>query len=75
MSDNNKLVTELAHELRGPLAPIANGIQILKLHGPSLEVIAMMERQMKQVTGTLDRLLRRCTLFWFSLIWKSARSS
>lgn len=51
----------LAHELRGPLAPIANGMHILKgIVAPdprAQQVLSMMERQMSQLTSLLDDLM------------------
>jgi signal transduction histidine kinase len=51
----------LAHELRGPLAPIANGMHILKSavgdDARALQVLSMMERQMSQLTSLLDDLM------------------
>lgn len=48
----------LSHELRNPLAPIRNGIAILKARqaGPD-EVHDMMERQMQLATRLIDDLL------------------
>ena len=51
----------LAHELRNPLAPIRNGIQILRLvaaANPTLERTSqMMERQMQHLVRLVDDLL------------------
>ena len=51
----------LAHELRGPLAPIANGMHILKstvgADPRAQQVLSMMERQMSQLTSLLDDLM------------------
>jgi PAS domain S-box-containing protein len=51
----------LAHELRNPLAPIRNGIQILRLvagTNPTLERTSqMMERQMQHLVRLVDDLL------------------
>jgi signal transduction histidine kinase len=50
----------LSHELRNPLAPIRNGIAILKARlgsqGPD-DIHAMMERQMRLATRLIDDLL------------------
>ena len=47
------------HELRGLLAPLANGIEILKLQGASdPAVTAMMERQIYRLRECLDTLQR-----------------
>jgi signal transduction histidine kinase/CheY-like chemotaxis protein len=49
----------LSHELRNPLAPIRNGIAILKLRMPQgpADIYAMMERQLGLVTRLIDDLL------------------
>jgi signal transduction histidine kinase/ActR/RegA family two-component response regulator len=55
----NEFLATLAHELRNPLAPIRNGISILKIgkaeHTPP--VLAMMERQVVHMTKLIDDLL------------------
>jgi signal transduction histidine kinase len=49
----------LSHELRNPLAPIRNGVAILKLRTPQgpADIYAMMERQLGLVTRLIDDLL------------------
>ena len=51
----------LAHELRNPLAPIGNGLKILRLRATSDAVVdrtvGMMERQMKHLVRLVDDLL------------------
>jgi signal transduction histidine kinase/ActR/RegA family two-component response regulator len=51
----------LAHELRNPLAPIRNSLQILRMtgqHHPTAErVSAMMERQVEHMVRLVDDLL------------------
>ena len=51
----------LAHELRNPLAPIANGLQILRMRGAAAPVpertVEMMERQLKHLVRLVDDLL------------------
>ena len=51
----------LAHELRNPLAPIRNGLQVMRLADGNLEVIAkardMMDRQMSHMVRLIDDLL------------------
>jgi signal transduction histidine kinase/CheY-like chemotaxis protein len=51
----------LAHELRNPLAPIRNGLQILRLRGQDAsameQVCSMMERQVGQMVRLVDDLL------------------
>jgi len=51
----------LAHELRNPLAPIRNGLQILRLQSTAdarlLRTINMMDRQMTHLVRLVDDLL------------------
>jgi signal transduction histidine kinase/CheY-like chemotaxis protein len=49
----------LSHELRNPLAPLRNGIAILKLRMPGgpADIYAMMDRQLGLVTRLIDDLL------------------
>jgi signal transduction histidine kinase/CheY-like chemotaxis protein len=49
----------LSHELRNPLAPIRNGIAILKRRMPEgpTDIYAMMDRQLGLVTRLIDDLL------------------
>jgi signal transduction histidine kinase len=51
----------LAHELRNPLAPIRNGLQVMRLANDDLEIInqarEMMERQVGQMARLIDDLL------------------
>lgn len=62
-SDRRKdeFLATLAHELRNPLAPIRNGLRIMKRAGGNPEEIeetrAMMERQVGQMVRLVDDLL------------------
>jgi K+-sensing histidine kinase KdpD len=53
----------LAHELRGPLAPIHNSLELLRRSGPSPEssagdgVVDVLERQVAQMVRLVDDLL------------------
>src|SRR5690606_20519473 len=51
----------LAHELRNPLAPLRNGLEIMRLAGENREVLAqardMMERQLSHLVRLVDDLL------------------
>ncbi len=51
----------LAHELRNPLAPLRNGLQVMRLAGSSGEAAdetrAMMERQLAHMVRLIDDLL------------------
>ncbi|HEX2244219.1 MAG TPA: PAS domain S-box protein, partial [Gammaproteobacteria bacterium] len=57
----DEFLATLAHELRNPLAPIRNSLQILRLSGaskPGIEqVYEMMERQVNQMVRLVDDLL------------------
>ena len=57
----NEFLATLAHELRNPLAPLRNGLEVLKLAGanaPASErAREMMERQMLQLVRLVDDLL------------------
>ena len=62
-SDRRKdeFLATLAHELRNPLAPIRNAIQIMRLAGDDRATIdgsrAMIERQVQQMVRLVDDLL------------------
>ena len=62
-SDRRKdeFLATLAHELRNPLAPIRNALQIIRLagnNGPAVEQAhGMMERQLGQMVRLIDDLL------------------
>jgi signal transduction histidine kinase/DNA-binding response OmpR family regulator len=57
----DKFLATLAHELRNPLAPLRNGLQIMRLaqgDADALErVRSMMERQLGQMVHLIDDLL------------------
>ncbi|HEV2668192.1 MAG TPA: PAS domain-containing protein, partial [Blastocatellia bacterium] len=57
----NEFLAILAHELRNPLAPISNAIQILTLRGDDPAMVAqtkeVMERQVHQMSRMVDDLL------------------
>ncbi|WP_395056622.1 ATP-binding protein [Polaromonas sp.] len=57
----DEFLATLAHELRNPLAPIRNGLQILRLTRGDTEKIEtvrlMMERQVSQMVHLIDDLL------------------
>lgn len=57
----DEFLATLAHELRNPLAPIRNGLQILRLSGDDKETVeeirTMMERQLAQMVHLVDDLL------------------
>jgi PAS domain S-box-containing protein len=57
----NEFLAILAHELRNPLAPLRNGLQILKLRtdaDPTVsQTVGMMDRQMTHLVRLVDDLL------------------
>ena len=56
----DEFLATLAHELRNPLAPIRNGLQIIRRSDPTAaldKATAMMERQVKQMVRLVDDLL------------------
>lgn len=57
----NEFLAMLAHELRNPLAPIRNALQIMRLTGTEGQAVqlasAMMERQINQMVRLVDDLL------------------
>src|SRR5690606_17461244 len=65
LAEINRRKTEflavLAHELRNPLAPLRNGIQLMRLGhdnpGMMSQVVSMMERQVGQMVRLIDDLL------------------
>ena len=57
----DEFLATLAHELRNPLAPIRNGLQVLRLAGEGGAMVeearSMMERQLTQMVRLVDDLL------------------
>jgi PAS domain S-box-containing protein len=58
----DEFLATLAHELRNPLAPLRNGLSILKLIGDGNrqvtgQTLAMMDRQLAQMVRLIDDLL------------------
>jgi PAS domain S-box-containing protein len=57
----NEFLATLAHELRNPLAPIRNGLQIMRLAGNDQRAVeqarTMMERQLQHFVRLVDDLL------------------
>ncbi|MDQ3776004.1 MAG: PAS domain S-box protein [Pseudomonadota bacterium] len=57
----NEFLAMLAHELRNPLAPIRNALQVMRLTGDNGEAVhsafEMMERQVGQMVRLVDDLL------------------
>jgi PAS domain S-box-containing protein len=57
----NEFLTTLAHELLNPLAPIRNGLQLIRLAGGEAATVeqarTMMERQLTQLVRLVDDLM------------------
>src|SRR6185437_10107379 len=57
----NEFLALLAHELRNPLAPIGNGLQVLRLRSPADPVsgrtLGIMQRQLDHLVRLVDDLL------------------
>ena len=57
----DEFLATLAHELRNPLAPMQNGLELIRLSGYAAALVertaAMMERQLKQMVRLVDDLL------------------
>ncbi len=57
----DEFLATLAHELRNPLAPIRNGLQLIRLANGRADVVeqarAMMERQLTQMVRLVDDLM------------------
>lgn len=54
----DEFIATLAHELRNPLAPIATGLQVLRLNKDGAPLILdIMERQVRQMTRLIDDLM------------------
>ena len=57
----NEFLATLAHELRNPLAPLRNGLEVMRLAAANPDMAekarAMMERQLKQMVRLVDDLL------------------
>jgi len=57
----DEFLATLAHELRNPLAPVRNAIQILRLKGPLSPDVQwardVIDRQMQQMTRLIDDLM------------------
>ncbi|AMV17383.1 PAS domain-containing protein [Planctomyces sp. SH-PL14] len=57
----DEFLATLAHELRNPLAPIRNGLEVMRLSNGDREMVekarGMMERQLSQMVHLVDDLL------------------
>jgi signal transduction histidine kinase len=61
LADKDRFLALLAHEMRGPLAPLSSALQILALHVNEPQVVrqssTMMARQLAQLVRLVDDLL------------------
>jgi len=73
----DEFLATLAHELRNPLAPIRNGLQIMKLAEGDGKVIersrSMMERQVEQMTRLIDDLMDLSRISQGKIVLQKAR--
>lgn len=57
----NEFIATVAHELRNPLAPIRNVVELLQMHGNAPQdlswALEVLERQVRQMTRLIDDLL------------------
>jgi PAS domain S-box-containing protein len=58
----NEFLATLAHELRNPLAPLRNGVELMKRLGATQpqrapDILAMMERQLSHMVRLVDDLM------------------
>lgn len=57
----DEFLATLAHELRNPLAPVRNAVQLLHLKGPAVPELqwarGVIDRQMQQMTRLIDDLM------------------
>ena len=74
----DEFLATLAHELRNPLAPIRNGLQIMRMTN-DVEAIAraqlMMERQLQQMVRLVDDLLDVSRITTGKLVLRTERVS
>jgi PAS domain S-box-containing protein len=74
----DQFIATLAHELRNPLAPLRNGVQLLALGGGpegGARVQAMMRRQIDQLVRLVDDLLEVSRITSGKVVLQRARLS
>ncbi len=73
----DEFLATLAHELRNPLAPLRNGLQIMKLAGGNPDAVeksrGMMERQVGQMTHLIDDLMDLSRINGGKIVLQKAR--
>ena len=73
----DEFLATLAHELRNPLAPIQNGLQIMRLGGSDVgsldKIQSMMERQVRQMTHLIDDLMDVARINQGKIVLKKTR--
>ena len=75
----DEFLATLAHELRNPLAPIRNGLQVMRLAGVNPDVVektlGMMERQVGQLIHLIDDLMDLSRISAGKIVLQKARLS
>ncbi len=75
----NEFLALLAHELRNPLAPLRNGLQVMRLAGNNLDAVeqarSMMERQLQHLIRLVDDLLDVSRISQGKLVLRKERLS
>ncbi|MBX9582115.1 MAG: PAS domain-containing sensor histidine kinase [Gemmataceae bacterium] len=73
----DEFLAVLAHELRNPLAPLRNGLQLMKLAGDDPAAVgqarSMMERQLNQMVRLIDDLMDRTRISRGKITLRKAR--
>lgn len=73
----DEFLATLAHELRNPLAPIRNGLQIMKLAAGNPDAVeksrGMMERQVGQMAHLIDDLMDLARISGGKIVLQKAR--
>jgi PAS domain S-box-containing protein len=73
----DEFLATLAHELRNPLAPIRNGLQLIKLSAGDREAVeqvrSMMERQIAHMVRLVDDLLDLSRISRGTIVLKKSR--
>jgi PAS domain S-box-containing protein len=73
----DEFLATLAHELRNPLAPLRNGLQIMKLAAGNPDAVeksrGMMERQVGQMTHLIDDLMDLSRISGGKIVLQKAR--
>ncbi|WP_411280966.1 PAS domain S-box protein [Gemmatimonas sp.] len=75
----DEFLATLAHELRNPLAPMRNGLELMKLADGQMAIIeqarSMVERQLTQMVRLVDDLMDMSRINWDKLELRKERVS